>query len=597
MLDYLIRDVQIVDGTGLLAYLGTVGIAGSEIVSITTGDAKNAHAKITIDGAGKVLCPGFIDIHSHADVSISFYTEADNNIMQGITTFVGGNCGMGIAPAHNKDFVESYMMKKLQLESSVSVTWKTFHQWLDHIRAIPIGPNYVPLVGHNALRGSILGNDTSRPSTPEERTKITALLSEALDAGAFGMSYIMDPGQAGHYADFQEMKDLFKLLEQRDSYVTAHTRHHQNQWPSYDGRNYYGVYVGEPGEVLCGRYHGFVEFLEVLRTAPALRAVYSHLTNAFLMPIPHSQKLENALIDETLHTFMDVPIEDGLDLYFNIIPDPHSISSIQRVAADLTRSLVFDSELSAYASEDALLAALPNPAFRKKLKDFINSGKFKMGMLSPATDPYWADCYAFFVSKDSTILNRTLMDITKERTRGSLHDLLYSNCLETLFDLLINDPDLEWALVLDKREYQGAKRLILHPRCMPMSDSPALPAHSDKRLSPMGYGNPPLSYSVFIRYLVNFSREENLLSMEEAIRRITSLPASVMRITNRGRIQVGAKADLVLLDWAKLGYTVDFNNPSQPPSGIDYVFVNGVPAMQNGKLTHACTGEVLTRLQ
>jgi len=111
----------------------------------------------------------------------------------------------------------------------------------------------------------------------------------------------------------------------------------------------------------------------------------------------------------------------------------------------------------------------------------------------------------------------------------------------------------------------------------------------------MGYGNPPLSYSVFVRYLANLCRNEGLVGVEEAIRRITTMPADIMRLSDRGRIAEGTKADLVLFDWDKLDYTVDFNNPSTPPTGIDYVFVNGIPALEKGALTHALTGKVLTR--
>lgn len=150
---------------------------------------------------------------------------------------------MGIAPAYNDEFVESYMMKQLQLEGYLTVSWKSFGEWLDYIRSISIGPNYAPLVGHNALRGSVMGVDYRRAATAEERESICELLKEALNAGAFGMSYSADPGVPGHCADRKEMCQLFKTLEDRESFVTAHTRHHQNQWPSDDGRSYYGVYV------------------------------------------------------------------------------------------------------------------------------------------------------------------------------------------------------------------------------------------------------------------------------------------------------------------------------------------------------------------
>ena len=594
MLNYLIKNAVIVDGTGAPAFCGAVGVEGDRIAAVIK-NGPLPEAEEIIDAKRRLLTPGFIDIHSHADLSLPFYPAADNNIMQGITTFVGGNCGQGLAPACDDAFIETYMMDRMQLRGLLDIRWKTFGDWIAWMKKTPIGPNYVPLVGHNAVRGSVLGTDNSRISTAEEEKKICDMVKEALDAGAFGLTYIADPGYPGHWAARSELQKIFKLLEERNSYVSAHTRHHQNQWPSDDGRNYYGVYVGEVGEVLCGRYHGFVEFLELLKETPKLRAVYSHLTSAFPVPVPHSQELENAIAEETLHTFVDEPVAEGLDLYFNLIPHEHSLSSIQRCVHDLTLSLKFDAELKAYTDEKTLVKALGGSAFRKKLKDYINSGKFKMGMLSPATDPYWSDCYTFFAAKDKSLLNRTLMDVTKERIGGTLHDLLYNDCLDVLFDLICEDPGLEWALTKDKREYQGVKRLIQHPRCMPMTDSPAFLAGSDKWLSPMGYGNPPLAYSVFVRYLADLCREEKLLTREEAIRRITSMPAGIMRISDRGRIAENMRADLVLLDWEKLGYTIDFSNPSTPPRGIEYVFVNGVPALAESRLTHALSGRVLTR--
>jgi len=596
MLDYLIRNATVADGTGAPFYRASVGIQGDRLACIIREGEPLPEAATVIDAEGKLLCPGFIDIHSHADVSLPICANGDSQLIQGITTYVGGNCGMGIAPAHNAAFVESYMMKKLLLGGHLTVQWKTFSEWLDHVRTLPLGTNYVPLVGHNALRGSVLGDDNSRISTEAEQEQICDLLKEALDAGAFGMSYTADPGQAGHYADEEELTRLFQILEERKSFVTAHTRHHQNQWPSDDGRNYYGVYVGERGDVISGRYHGLLEFLELVKKTPSLRACYSHMTNAFMVPMPHSQALENALIDETLRIFIDEPVAEGLDIYLNGIPDAPSLSSIQRVTYDLCLSLNYDPELCAYAAEDKLVQALPDPAFREKLRTYIKSGKFKMGMLSPATDPYWSDCYAFYTAKDASLLGRTLMDITKERfPESNRNDLIYRHCMEVLFDLVCEDPDLEWALTTDKREYQGVNRLVQHPRYMPMTDTVAFPIDSDKRLNLLGYGNPPLAYTTFIRYLVNLCRDSGLITPEDAIRRITSLPADIMELSDRGRIQEGLQADLVLLDWDHLGYEIDYNNPSLPPKGIHYVFVNGVPALKDGQLTYAATGRVLTR--
>jgi len=421
------------------------------------------------------------------------------------------------------------------------------------------------------------------------------LLDEALDAGAFGMTYIMDPGQVGHCADRSEMLALFKKLEERDSFVSAHTRHHQNQWPSDDGRNYYGVYVGEPGDVICGRYLGLLEFMELFKETPKLTAAYAHLTNAFMTPMPHSQELENAMIDETLRKFVDEPAAEGYKIYFNVLVHENSLSGIKKVAYDLTRSFAYDKELKDFMERDVLIANLNDRAFRERVKTYVKSGKFKMNMISPATDPYWADCFTFFTAKDASLLNRTLMEITLDRMPGIEAEVIYNNCLEVLFDLLLEDPDLEWALTRDKREYMGTKRLLANPRGMPMSDAASFPEKSDKWIDIMGYGNPPLAYSTMVRYLVDVCREGGVMSREEAIRRMTSAVAEMVGITDRGSIAEGMKADLVLLDWEKLNYTVDFNNPSKPPEGIRYVFVNGAAAMEEGVLTHVLSGRVVRK--
>jgi len=594
MLDYLFTNATIVDGTGAAAYQGSVGIEGDKIVTILHEGSALPEAKKVIDAAGKVLCPGFIDIHSHADETVSVWPNVDNCLVQGVTTFVGGNCGGTLAPAYREDFVEAYVMGQLALRGYVDIRWKSFGEWLDYVKTLPLGPNYVPLVGHCALRGSILGADYNRESTSEEEDAICRLLQESLDQGAFGMTYSADPGPGARATD-SELEKLFRVLEKNDSYVSLHARHHQYQWPSEDGRQYYGVYVGERGEVICGRYHGFVEFVELLRKTPGLTGVISHMHSAFHLPMPHSQELENALVDETLRTFIDEPVAEGIDIYFNIFADGNSLCSIRKAAEDMTKSIAYHKEFEGYTDPKKFVEALSDPAFREKMKTFMKSGKFKLGMLSPALDAYWADCYTILTAKDSSLVNRTLMDIAKERTNGNRHQLLYNDCMEVLFDLLCEDPDLEAAQTIDKRENQGSSRMIQHPRCMMITDSPSFPIDSDKWLNVMGYGNPPVAYTSYVRMMATLCRDQGLISREEAIRRATTLPADIMRIHDRGRIQEGMKADLLVLDWENLNYVSDFNHPTTPPTGIDYVFVNGVPALENNQLTRAGTGRILSR--
>jgi len=597
MIDLLIKNANIVDGTGASAYAGSVAVEGDKIVAVIK-DGPLPEAKTVIDAEGCLLTPGFIDIHSHADGSLLRDSQEDNMIVQGITTHVSGNCGISLAPATNQEYVDGRLFprwKKFWREDA-EVCWKTFGEWLDFADSIPKGTNYVPLVGLNSLRGSVMGMDYSRAATAEEREQLVAQLDEALDAGAFGMSMSMDPGVPGHFADRAEVEQLFKRLEERDSYVSSHTRHHQNQWPSEDGRHFYGVFVGEKSDVNCGRYHGLLEFMEQFKTAPKLTACYSHLTNAFVTPMPHSQAMEDALLDETLRIFVDEPAAEGYPVYFNIIPHENSVGAIRKVVENLTRTMEFDAKYKDFASSEALLQQLPDADFREGFKKFLKSGRGKIGMLSPAVDAYWSDCFTFVEAKDVSVVGKTLLEVTKERMPGNYDELLYENCYRVLFELLLNDPDLAWAMTRDKREYQGVRKLASHPRCMPMTDSASFAAETDKwSANGIGCGTHPLAFTAFVRYLVDVSRDGGCISMEEAVRKITSMPAELVKLNDRGRIAEGMQADLVLMDWEKLGYTIDFNKPTTPPDGIRYVWVNGTPALKEGELTHALTGRVIRK--
>ncbi len=597
MLDYLIKNATVVDGTGAAGYTASVGVKGDKIAAIIA-EGELPEAKEVIDANGQILAPGFIDIHSHGDITLLHDATGDNMNVQGETTYVGGNCGHGMAPLHKQDYIDCVIdsFSKFWANKETPITWKTFAEWLDFTRKIPMGVNYAPLVGHHALRSSVMGMNYEHPASAQEREEINALLEEALDAGAFGMSIMMDPGVPGHFADRAELEKLFKTLEDRDSFITSHTRHHQGQWPSDDGRHFYGVYVGEKGDVACGRYHGLLEFMELFKTTPKLTACYSHLTNAFVAPMPHSQALEDAMLDETLRIFVDEPAEEGFPVYFNILPHEHSVGVIQKVANNLSRSMIFEPRYQEFASADGLLERLSDPDFRKEYKEFIKSGRVKIGMLSPAVDAYWSDCFTFVEAKDESVLGKTLLEVTKERAPGNYDELIYHNCYDVIFDMVLEDPDLAWALTRDKREYQGVKKLASHPRCMPMADSGTFALDTDKWAGDgCNTGTYPLAFTAMVRYLVDVSRDGGCIGMEEAIRKITSLPADLIKMNDRGRIAEGLQADLVLLDWEKLGYTIDFNRPTLPPDGIRYVWVNGVPALAEGNLTHTLTGQVITR--
>jgi N-acyl-D-amino-acid deacylase len=160
--DLLIRDTTIVDGTGQASYRGSVAVSGGRIAAL---GAVEGSAALEIDGAGLTTCPGFVDAHSHADLSILQVPGAENLLMQGITTFVGGNCGIALAPIRD----DSYFAATLKAWNlNLRAFWASFAEFLQEVESAGLAPNYLPLAGHNAIRGAVMGSDYQRPCRPEE---------------------------------------------------------------------------------------------------------------------------------------------------------------------------------------------------------------------------------------------------------------------------------------------------------------------------------------------------------------------------------------------------------------------------------------------
>ena len=582
MLSYLIKNAKVYDGTGDKPYMASVGVKGDTIECIIK-DGELPEAEKVIDAQGRILTPGFIDIHSHADNNILTFPGADNNILQGITTFVGGNCGHAAAPA-----CKYYAAEK-------DGDFDSFEEWMQLCDKAGLGANSAPLAGLNNLRSRVMGDDWAREATDEEIEKICDELRKCLDAGAWGLTYMGDPCPS-HYASTKEFHAVCNVLEEYKAQFHGHTRHHQNQWPSEDGRTFYGVHNDEKGEITSGRYHGLVQFMELYKAHPKMTAVYAHFTNMFYVPMPHRTETEEAMIQETLDTFINEPAAEGYDVYFNVLVHQHSLSGIKKVVDEFLPSMSNDPVMKEFATAEVLIEKLKDADFREQFAKYVKSGKVKVNYTCPAQDPYWSDCLMFFDAKDKSLLNRTLMDVTKEKyPDATRHDLIYKYVFEVMYDIMIADPNVGWALVKDKREYQGTRKFARNDRCMPMTDSVSFPLGVDKYGVKSSCGIAPLSFTTMVRWLVDQVKADGNITLEDAVYKASGLPAHVMKFNDRGLVKEGMKADLNLIDWEKLDYTIDFNDPSVPATGMDYVFVNGVPALAEGKLTHAGSGRALRR--
>lgn len=589
-MDILIKNTTIIDGLGKPGFIGDIGIEDKKIVFIGRSDA---NADIVIDGAGLTTCPGFIDAHTHADLSILDDPGTENFIMQGVTSVVGGHCGIGTAPVVDRDFFHAYMTA---IGVKIRDEWSTFDEWLRVVEAGRPAVNYIPLVGLNALRGAILGRNYRRISQPGEIKLIRAELEKALNAGAFGLSSSFDAGTAGHFADEQEVLTLLDLVVQRQACFAPHTRHHQYQWPSDNStETAYGLYVGPKAEILTGRYHGMLEILEYARQREGLRIMISHISPLYNVPQPHPGYLDKAMAQATLEEIIDTPRAQGLDISFNTLPSDHTIASeLPMVKSFFVKSLARP-EWLAQLDFPGFLAGLRSRKFREDLKNYVNSGQFKFGMLSPAVDPYWSDCYRIIRCANKDYVGKTIFELARKRSPHRLTHALYDEAIEVVCDILLESPETTWALISDKRSIGSWPEFLKHPFGMPCSDAVALPADPAGKGNILDFGVPPNSYNTMPYYLVKMTRETCNLQIEEAIKRMTSLPAAVLGIHDRGVLKEGNWADIVVMNLEGLKVHDDFTNPNRKPEGIQYTIVNGNIAYNDGCFSRSRNGMVLRK--
>jgi N-acyl-D-amino-acid deacylase len=352
----------------------------------------------------------------------------------------------------------------------------------------------------------------------------------------------------------------------------------------------YGLFHAPRGEVISGRYHGLLEAIEISQKANNIPLLIAHFTPAYKIPQPHPESLQKAVAEATLSEIVDKALGEGIKVHYNVIACQYSIGSQEpMISSFFSRRLVRPDWLKELSKEE-FVQNLRDGEFRKRVKDFMYSGRFKVGMLHPLSDPYWMDCYKIVTCKNKDYEGRVFGEICRERSPNSIINAVYHESVETLFDILVEDPDTTWALVLDKREYPGAIPVFLkHPSGMPCIDSGVVPAKIKGDFKPA-----PIYYGLFPLYIDTYVKQKGTLTLEEAIKKATFVPAQeVLGLRDRGIIQEGAYADIVVFDLETIKMTGDYVNPSSPPDGIEYVLVNGKIVYQDKKHTGERSGKVL----
>lgn len=544
--DLLLTNGSVVDGSGAPAVRADVAIKDGRIACVALPDGLEADR--LLDVGGYVVAPGFIDIHSHADFTLPLPDQAEflkYFVAQGITTLVVGNCGYAPAPINpaTAPLMQAYtaFIKPRDLEWR----WRTFGEYLTHLETHGVYLNTVPLAAHGALRIAVMGFDARSPAE-HELGEMKRLLSECMDSGAHGLScgLIYAPGM---FATTDELGALATVLKPYDGLYTFHVR--------------------GSSETLIPAAN---EVIEVAKAA-GVRVQHSHL-EAFGKP--HWPKVEQTL---ALH---DRVRREGIDHGFDVIP----------YTAANTTFLAILPPWSLDGGVSKLLERLQDPETRARIKRDIEQVIPEWPTWRPGGWPHnlveatgWDKVWIMWVESERNkgFEGKSVARLAEESGKDPF---------DVAADLILEESGHVTALYLgvsgDAHEEWALRQIIQHPDASIETDAFSL-----------GRGKPhPGLYGSFPRVLGQYVREEKLLTLEDAVRKMTSLSAERFRLKDRGFVREGYWADLTVFDPETVSDNTTYLEPEASPSGIELVLVNGSVVVEKGSVdTETLAGKVLRR--
>ena len=515
MFSLIIKNVMIADGTGKnKLYRASVGIENGYIKTIQKDIPTRLGRKI-YNAQGLVLAPGFIDIHGHSDISILAAPEASSKICQGITTEICGNCGLSVFPLTN---LNKEHIKEIYKRYNVDIFWNTFCEYAKEVQNIEPGINILSLCGHNTLKAAVYGYEKTDFSLKKLNQQIE-LLSQSLFAGAFGLSlgllYV-----PGIFADEKEIKALLKTTAKTKMMIAAHLR---NEGDSIK--------------------KSLLEFLHLTSSVNCRKTHISHLKIA--------GKQNWHKIDDILEMLKNA--KANLPINTSITADRYPYTE------SMTQLSVF--MLPPYSEMD-------DESLTNLLQDKNKYDKFILSLSSKVSSDRWDNLR--LISSESSFLRDSTVSLSE----------IYGNSISKISKLFKISPSVLCANILrddasgttvssSGMSYDNMLKILLQPYVCCSTDETARPHNfSIGRSHPRGFG----SFPKLIQLLTP------LIGIEAVIRKMTSLPAYICGLQNRGLIAPGFAADLVLLDIEKIlnpSKQANFINPHQTPDGIEKVWVNG----------------------
>jgi N-acyl-D-amino-acid deacylase len=526
----VLRGGTVVDGTGAPGRAADVAVEGERIVAVAP--ALTGAADRILDVTGRVVAPGFIDMHSHSDLFYFACPSAESKIRQGVTTEVVGMCSFSHAPVRpdQQALVKGWVGG---IGLTPDLPWETFGQYLDTLRSIRPSVNVIHFVGHGALRIAAMGFE-ARPAGADDLRRMERGLADAMDAGAWGFSTgLVYPPSA--YAQTDELIALATSMRSRHGYYFSHVR-------------------GESAMLLDS-------IAEAIRIGDA-GGVPVQIAHVKASGAENWSKLDGALglIDDARRRGVDV----AGDVY------PYNAGATK-----------MDNLMPAWAHEGGvtkLLERLADRATRKRITAECLVDGERWGTVSQGRIGFDQIFVAACRRRELEGLN--LAQVATQTGQAPA---------EALMNLLLEER-CTVAMVSFSQSLDNVAKVMAHPALMIGSDSiPLFEGEGDRPGKPH-----PRTYGTFPRVLGEYARERRLFSLETAVHKMTGMPAARLGLADRGVVRGGAVADLVVFDPATVKDESTYPDPHRYPTGIPYVVVNGHVAVDGGRLTGPGAGRVLT---
>jgi len=482
-----------------------------------------------INAAGLVVAPGFIDIHSHSDFLLLEDGHAQSKIRQGVTTEILGE-GNSAGPYRGKLSAQSRKVRGKDRE------WRTLGGYFDVLDQAGTSVNVASYVGLNNVWQSVMGSSFDRPS-PEQITEMAKLVDEAMRDGALGLSsqVMMPPGSL---ATTEDVIALCRVVAKHGGLYSTHIRNEGT-----------GVFEAVNEAIEIGRQAGVP--VDIIHLKIADQTFWGRM---------------NEIVEQ-----INAARTEGLNIQANVYPYTRGNNNLVSIIPPWAHE----------GGRQKLLERLRDPEQRKRMKHDIENGIDGWYNHYTAVGRDWS---RMLVSANTTFRGLTMDRVMAVRTKGLPH----ADLLDELFDILLDEGG-SVSTVFAHHTDTDMTYALRQPWCSVGSDGSAYSVEG-----PLRRGNPhPRNFGTFPRVLGVYVRELGLLSLEDAVRKMTSLNAAKVGLTDRGLLRPGQLADVTVFDPATVIDRATYTEPFQYGAGIEYVIVNGQIVLQNGEHTGAMPGRVL----